>query len=82
MQGASSSFNKLLNGNHLIGNSSARISVVLSTNVMVRVETQNDTVFVTSDLIGGMGLQQNQRNNKKFNCENLINHHAENSKKF
>ena len=82
MQGASSSFNKLLNGNHLIGNSSVRISVALSANLMVRVETQNDTVYLTSELMSGMGLQQNQRDNKKLNCENLINHHVQNSKKI
>ena len=83
MQEASSSFNKLLNGNHLIGNSSVRISVALSANLMVRVETQNHTVYLTSELISGMGLQQNQRDNKKLNCENLINHHhAQNSKKI
>ena len=71
LQGTSSSFTKLLQGNQLsVDNSSARISVGVFAAVLVRVESQGHTVHVNNALLGGLELHQNQRNNHKLN-ENL-----------
>ena len=71
MQGTSSSFTKLLQGNQLsVDNSSARISVGVFAAVLVRVESQGHTVHVNNALLGGLELHQNQQNNHKLN-ENL-----------
>ena len=71
LQGTSSSFTKLLQGNQLsVDNSSARISVGVFAAVLVRVESQGHTVHVNNALLGGLELHQNQQNNHKLN-ENL-----------
>ena len=71
MQGTSSSFTRLLQGNQLkVDNSSAKISVGVFAAVLVKVESQGHTVHVNNALLGGLELHQNQQNNHKLN-ENL-----------
>ena len=71
LQGTSSSFTRLLQGNQLsVDNSSAKISVGVFAAVLVKVESQGHTVHVNNALLGGLELHQNQQNNQKLN-ENL-----------
>ena len=71
LHGTSSSFTRFLQANQLsVDNSSVRVSVGVFAVVLVKVESQDNTVHVNNSLIGGYELHQNQLNNHKLN-ENL-----------
>lgn len=71
LEGTSSSFTKLLNGNGIsAGNSPVKISVGLLAHVVIRVESQGHVVNQTVALLGGLHQNINQQNHLKLH-ENL-----------
>ena len=72
LQGTSSSFSNLFENHEKLGNSSAKISVNLLANVLVKVEVEGHTVIVNNSLLGGLEIRSNQIESDQSNV-NLLN---------